>query len=256
MKSNKEKLIEAAQEQAKKALENKALGTADNWINKIKTRVTQQMDTDSLEVCTTDHGGEFNIRENLVWSTVKIAKMTSSIKKYIKGEIPRSEFFESMINESSEIVSKIVQNFTSGTVYATSFLIGAPLPERVTEAIGLLAGTIAGKIFCVAFQPCVSFARKKEMMTRYNELHEFYQEMMIHLRRQREHFRQEVSFLFQQRQELAEMVFEMLEESKDVDEISKALNNLAVNVSGRGLRFGTYNEFEDFILNSNEELVL
>lgn len=256
MKSNKEKLIEAAREQAKKALENKALGTADNWINKVKARVAQKMDTDSLEVCTTDHDEEFNIRENLVWSTVKIAKMTSSIKKYIKGEIPRSEFFESMINESAEIVSKIVQNFTSGTVYATSFLIGAPLPERVTEAIGLLAGTIAGKIFCVAFQPCVSFARKKEMMTRYNELHEFYQEMMIHLRGQREHFRQEVSFLFQQRQELAEMVFEMLEESKDVDEISKALNNLAVNVSGRGLRFGTYNEFEDFILNSNEELVL
>ncbi len=217
-------------------------------IDKISPDVDNFSDKDILDVT------EDSITSNNVWLVDKAVSIYGDVKKFVSGDIQKSAFIESMVNHVSGFVSKAVK----GVTILAAGVTGAGLSLEYIEGIGYAAGAIASKVFCAIFDPLVKHFRKQEAKKEFEFLHSFYEALIVEMQNQREMFERTTTELFENRQNLIDSCLKKLDDSfnsKDADELSKSLEKIA-NSFGGELKFKNFAEFDNFMLNSDEELIL
>ena len=265
--ASKSKVKKFAQEQFFSWAHNQELELADQTIKAVSKKVKAKFSSDDLKNINATDADNFSddgildvsensITSNNVWLAEKVVNIGADIKNFVAGKIPKSVFIESMANNVSGFVSKIVKGIT----IFTAGLMGTPFgaPFELIEWMGTFAGAVASKIFCAVFDPLVKYFRKQEAKKEFEFLHNFYEASILEMQKQREIFESATAQLFKNRQNLIDSCLKKLDDSfnsKDADELSKSLEKIAASFGGE-LKFKNFAEFDNFMLNSDEELIL
>ena len=246
---------------------NQELEIADQTIKAVSNKVKSKFssgDVKNIDVADADNFSdkdildvtENSITSNNVWLVEKVVNIGADIKNFVAGKIPKSAFIESMANNVSGFVSKIVKGIT----IFTAGLMGTPfgISFEWMDWLGTVAGAVASKVFCAVFDPLVKHFRKQEAKKEFEFLHNFYEASIIEMQNQREIFEIATAKLFENRQNLIDSCLKKLDDSfnsKDADELSKSLEKIVESFGGE-LKFKNLDEFDNFMLNSDDELIL
>ena len=174
------------------------------------------------------------------------------IEKFIGGQMDRADLMVSLADRAEKYIE---DTFTKmATYYAAEF---GPLASE----IGKLGGYIAANLFREAVSPFVNAAKRAKIAReKYFELHEICEASIKQMRLQREQFEKATAELFANRKVLIDDCFKNLDAAisvENVNQASVALNTLAQEFNGgKGLKFKNQEEFDDFIENSDEDLIL
>ena len=238
---------------ADKAIKSVSKKVQKEFLNKIEDKALREAASGTLKKISSvdDLINAFeSVKDGSILFKDTLGEMGTDVSKFLKGEMDRVDLMESMANRADKYISDIVGKMA--TAAAAEFGTLAP-------AIGEMAGYIASKMFREAVAPFLNAAiRAKYAKQRYEQLHGFYEEAIEQMQQQLELFEHETAELFNRRQDLIDDCIAKLDAAmtvNDVNKASEALNSLAKEF-GEELQFKNSDEFKDFILNSDEELVL
>ena len=176
-----------------------------------------------------------------------------SMKKLLDGEITATEFAREIGEHGSAI---IVSGVTSmlGTVAGAA--IAGPVGAYIGGAIGSMVGYVANNMFYGAVMQ--AFDEAELSRKRYEAIHEFCENSIREMRRQRLEFESKTAEFLSNRQQVIDRSLDDFEESmrrKDFNGVSAALNGIAVEFGG-ALQFQTFEEFDDFMQDEDSVLKL
>lgn len=251
--------LEEVKGEVKVAVDRKIKSVADNvqkkFINKIGDEALRNASTKTLGKLSSVDGliGAFkSIQGNAGLLKETLGEAGRDIEKFIGGQMDRADLMVSLANRAEKYIE---DTFTKmATYYAAEF---GPLASE----IGKLGGYIAANLFREAISPFINAAKRAKIAReKYFELHEICEEAIKQMRLQREQFEKATAELFAHRKDLIDNCFKNLDSAisiENVNQASVALDTLAQEFNGdKGLKFKNQKEFDDFIENSNEELVL
>ena len=219
-------------------------------IQRVQDKLYDEIDKTDLHSHELNTLSKYAISDKALLKTT-IGDISSDFEKFVDGQMDRIELMESVTDKAADYISIVVEKNVTGLATA-EFGVLAP-------KIGALAGYVAGGLFRDAVAPFINAAKRaKFARERYEKLHGFYEQSIINMQQQRQIFEAETSALFERRQALIEECFQELDSaliSNDVDKASTALNKIS-NEFGRDLTFKTKKDFDEFILNSDDDLIL
>ena len=174
------------------------------------------------------------------------------IEKFLGGQMDRADLMVSLANRAEKYISDTFTKMV--TVAAAEF---GPLATKIGE----FGGYIAANLFREAVAPFINAAQRAKMAReKYFALHEIYENAIKQMQLQREKFERATSELFAHRKDLIDKCFVELDAAISVDDVNKASRSFEGMskefTGGKGLKFKSQDEFDDFILNSDEELIL
>lgn len=247
--------IDEFQDMAIEELQNEGKQMADKAIQSVSERITnefiekiedKELRADELISAFKAIGGNSELLHQ------SVHEINQNIEKFVKGEISRVDLMVSMADTAEFYITDTIEKMA--TVSAVEYGSLAP-------AIGKMSGYVAGSLFKEAVGPFIRAAKKAQMARKkYEQLHGLYEQAIAQMQQQRKDFERETAELFQRRQDIINACFESLDAAisqKDVNKASAALDEIAKEFNGgKGLRFKKFDDFDDFISNSDDELIL
>lgn len=219
-------------------------------IQRVQDKLYDEIDETDLHSDAPNTLREYTINDKALLKAT-IGDISSDFEKFVGGQMDRIELMESTTDKAANYIYTVVEKTVTGLATA-EFGVLAP-------KIGALAGYVAGGLFRDAAAPFINAAKRaKFVRERYETLHGFYEQAIITMQQQRQTFEFETTALFERRQVLIEECFQELDSAltnSDVDKASNALNKIS-NEFGRELTFKAKKDFDEFILNSDDDLVL
>lgn len=181
-----------------------------------------------------------------------VDEISKNVGKFANGELERADLMVSVADTAEIYITNTIEKMA--TISAAEYGALAPV-------IGKMAGYVAGSLFKEAVGPFIRAAKRAQMACKnYEKLHGIYEEAIAQMQQQRADFERATEELFSRRQDIIDACFANLDAAisqKDVNKASAALDEVAKEFNGgKGLKFKTLEEFDDFICNSDEELVL
>lgn len=254
--NNSKELFEQIATQASDYVEMQGREMANDALQAISKKIEKNVikkigDKDIRELASHELKSISNV-DGMIEAVGSVEEIKEFIEKYINGETTRGEVIENISDKAAVFVSSAVERIATGLAAAKGSGSFAP-------AIGAAAGYVAGNIFREAVAPIVNAAKRaNQSRKQYEFLHGMYEESIRQMQERRIQFEEETLALFTNRKELIDSCFSQLDsavKSRNVNKASSALNQIAQEF-GSELKFKTLEEFDDFISNSNEELVL
>ena len=240
-------------QQVDKAIQSVANTVQKKFIEKIGDTTLRNASTQVLGKLSSFDGivGAFNsIQGNAGLLKETLGAAGRDIEKFLGGEMDRADLMVSLADRAENYIE---DTFTKmATVYAAEF--GPLAPE-----IGKIGGYIAASLFREFVAPFVNAAvEAKRARKKYEELHEIIEASIQQMRFQREQFEKETAELFARRQNLIDNSLNDLDAAISVKDVNKSATALGTITEefGDKQKFSTLEEFEDFIINSDEELVI
>ena len=247
--------VDEFQDIAIEELQNEGKQMADKAIQSVSERITnefiekiedKELRADELISAFKAIGGNSELLHQ------SVHEINQNIEKFVKGEISRVDLMVSMADTAEFYITDTIEKMA--TVSAVEYGSLAP-------AIGKMSGYVAGSLFKEAVGPFIRAAKKAQMARKkYEQLHGLYEQAIAQMQQQRKDFERETAELFQRRQDIINACFESLDAAisqKDVNKASAALDEIAKEFNGgKGLRFKKFDDFDDFISNSDDELIL
>lgn len=171
------------------------------------------------------------------------------LKETLGEQMDRADLMVSLANRAEKYIEDIFTKMTTAVAAEFGSLAGE---------IGKMGGYIAASLFREAVAPFINAAQRAKMARqKYFELHEIYENAIKQMQIQRENFEWATAELFAHRKDLIDKCFVALDATVDVEESSKIFDGISKEFTGgKGLKFKSQDEFDDFILNSDEELIL
>ena len=240
-------------QQVDKAIQSVANTVQKKFIEKIGDKTLRNASTQVLGKLSSFDGivGAFNsIQGNAGLLKETLGAAGRDIEKFLGGKMDRADLMVSLADRAENYIE---DTFTKmATVYAAEF--GPLAPE-----IGKIGGYIAASMFREFVSPFVNAAvEAKRARKEYEELHEIIEASIQQMRLQREQFEKETAELFARRQNLIDNSLNDLDAAISVKDVNKSATALGTITEefGDKQKFSTLEEFEDFIINSDEELVI
>ena len=240
---------------ADQAIQSVAERVTDEFINKIEDKELRAAAAGTMKKM--DSAGELISAFKAVGGNSELLhksvdEIQKDVQKFMDGELTRADLMVSMADTAEIYITQTVEKMA--TLSAAEY--GALAP-----AVGKMAGYIAGSLFREAVGPFIRAAQRAQMARRkYEQLHGLYEEAIAQMQQQREDFERETEEMFARRQDIIDACFNNLDAAisqKNVDKASAALDEVAKEFNGgKGLKFKNFKEFDDFISNSDEELIL
>ena len=259
--------IDEFQDMAIEELQNEGKQMADKAIQSVSERITnefiEKIEDKELRAAVAGTMTKMDSADELISAFKAIGgnsellhqsvhEINQNIEKFVKGEISRVDLMVSMADTAEFYITDTIEKMA--TVSAVEYGSLAP-------AIGKMSGYVAGSLFKEAVGPFIRAAKKAQMARKkYEQLHGLYEQAIAQMQQQRKDFERETAELFQRRQDIINACFESLDAAisqKDVNKASAALDEIAKEFNGgKGLRFKKFDDFDDFISNSDDELIL
>ena len=176
-----------------------------------------------------------------------------SMKRLLDGEITATEFAREIGEKGSAV---IVSGVTSmlGTVAGAA--IAGPVGAYIGGAIGSMVGYVANNMFYGAVMQ--AFDEAELSRKRYEAIHEFCENSISEMRRQRAEFERKTAEFLSNRQQVIDRSLDDFEASmrrKDFNGVTAALNGIAEEFGGV-LQFQTFDEFDEFMQDEDSVLRL
>ena len=179
-----------------------------------------------------------------------VVEVGKCIAKFLDGDLDRAELMQTVTDKAADYVTLIAEKIATGMAVGVGAGPAAPV-------IGYLAGYVAGNLLRQAAAPFINAARKaKWAKERYEQVHALSEQSIKQMQEQRHMFEQETARLFGKRQKLIDesiMAIDAAMESRDVDTIAAALDRISHEFGGCN-KLSTFEEFDDFMLNGEEEI--
>ena len=169
----------------------------------------------------------------------------SSVKRYIAGDITESQFL-------AEVGEKGAGMLSSGMMAALGQL-AIPIPFVGAAIGGMIGYTLSSLFYQSALDSARAVEASRDMLARTREIQTAARERMAQEQSSLDVFiRKEVPQLVQETQAF---FFLIQSKSTNVDKLAAGINRFA-NLLGKNLQFENFQEFDDFMLNSEEPLKL
>lgn len=241
---------------------NQGLNVMDEAMKSVVSDVKRKFSSGEITVVEAEDFSDGDIIDiaadsttsNTLWLVDKFHGFTSDVWKFARGDMATSAFVESTVEKVSGFVAKAVK----GVAIVTFGVMTLGTIEIPSEWIGAAASAITSKIFCAVFSPLVNYLRKKEAREEFERLYGFYEGAIAQLKQQRELFERATSELFEYRQALIDSCMKNLDAAfsdEDADRITESLSQIVSEFGGE-LKFKNFSEFDEFMQNSDEELIL
>lgn len=167
-----------------------------------------------------------------------------SFKRYLNGDIDKAQLLDEVVNKS---VNACASYFGS----SIGFALGGPL--------GAAAGSMIASVACDCLYTALNgILGESASKKRYEEIHAMCEESKRLLRLQREAFERATEALFARRRTTIKNSFKTMDKAlltNDIESYNMALANIAGEF-GREAEIMTFGEFQDFMINSDEDFVL
>lgn len=226
------------------------------FVDKIGDDILRDASTKTLKKVASVDGliGAFrSIQGNAGLLKETLGEAGRDIEKFLGGQMDRADLMVSLANRAEKYISDTFTKMVTA-VAAAEF---GPLATKIGE----FGGYIAANLFREAVAPFINAAQRAKMAReKYFELHEIYENAIKQMQIQRENFERATAELFAHRKDLIDKCFAELDAAisvENVNKASRAFDTMSKEFTGgKGLKFQSQDEFDDFILNSNEELIL
>lgn len=190
------------------------------------------------------------LQENICNLQQEIKSVSTEVRMYLNEEISRAELMQSLTEKTAEFVSMVVRPIAMAI--ATEEGMGATAP-----VIGNIAAYAAGNLIRQAVAPFINAAKEVEWAKeRYEYIHEMSEQSIKQMIEQRQIFEQETARIFGDRKKLIEESLDQIDNAlkqNDVNKTSAALNNISKEF-GKSNKLNTFEEFDDFLMNGEEEI--
>lgn len=242
--------------QASDYIETQGRAMADDALHaiskKIEKGIVKKIGDKEIKKVVSGGLAKMSSVDDLMEVSGAVGDVREYVEKFMNGELTRAEVVENIAEKTETLISAITEKLATGIAAAE----GA---GNLAPAIGSAAGYAAAKAFHEAVAPILNAAKRaKEAKERYEFLHGMYEESIRQMCESRDKFEQETATIFANRQDMVDKCFTQIDiavKSRNVDEVSAALNQIAMEF-GSELTFKTLDEFDDFVLNSDKELIL
>ena len=218
---------------------------------KLQKEIVAQIGDKTLKKYASKGLKKISSLDGIVDTIQDVKAITECVGAFLDGRIDRTEFMQNITDKAANAVSEGIEKIA--TVLAVEFGAGPLAP-----IVGQTAGYVAGCVIRKAVAPFINAARRaKAAKEHYELIHELSQQSIIQMREQRRLFEQEVEKMLSCRQDMIEKNLSQITNAivhNDANKAASALNNISKEFGGNN-KLSTFEEFDDFVLNSDEEIV-